>query len=229
MSQFEQELPSFRLAQTRHGDDLQAIAARELGDANRWPELVWVNNLTWPYLTGDEGSASSSVLLYGSQIKVPAPVGVYSDSAEQGRVYERDCRMYQRQLIDNGAGDLDLVSGTDNLKQQLQHRINTPRGQARRHPEYGCRIWLLIGRVNGQTAGALGAAYIKSALESDYRVSKVTNSSAVMSGDAINATAQAEAIAGGQLDLVLGTSQTTTSPSIDNSGYGNHYGNDWGI
>lgn len=228
MSQFEKQLPSFRLAQIQYGDDLQAIAARELGDANRWPELVWVNNLTWPYLTADEQSASASVLLYGGLIKVPAPVGVYSDSAEQGRVYERDCRMYQRQLIDNGAGDLDIVTGTDNLRQQLQHRIDTPRGQARRHPEYGCLIWRLIGRVNGPTAGALGAAYIKSALEADYRVSKVPSSVATMSGDVINATARAEAIAGGQLDLVLSAASNTTPPAVDNSGYGNNYGNDWG-
>lgn len=227
MAQFEKPLPTFRLAKTSFGDDLQAIAAREMGDANRWPELIWLNKLVWPYLTGDEQSASDEVLLFGKLIKVPAPVGVYSDSAELGRVYERDCQLYQRQLQDNGAGDLAIVTGTDNLRQQLQHRIDTPRGQARRHPEYGCLIWRLIGRVNGPTGGALGADYVRAALLSDYRISKVTNATAFVLGDTIKVSASAEAIAGGQIDVVT-LANNKTEPSIDNSGYGNHYGTDWG-
>lgn len=201
MSQFEKLLPPFRLAQIHHGDDLQSIAAREMGDANRWPELVWVNSLTHPYVTGDERLASASVLLYGGMIKVPAPVGVYTDNAEDGRVYERDCRMQGRLLVDSGSGDLDIVTGIDNLKQQLQHRIDTPRGQARRHPEYGCLIWRLVGKVNGPTAGALAAGYLKSAIAADYRIARVGRSVATVAGDSIKAQASAVAVDGSTVDL----------------------------
>lgn len=226
MSEFERDLPAFRLVETHQGDDLQAIAARELGDANRWPELVWLNKLTFPYLTGDTQSASSSVLLFGSLIKVPAPVGVYSDESDRGKVYGRDCRMYQRQLIEDGFGDIDIVTGTNNLNQQLRHRIDTPRGQARRHPEYGCLIWRLVGKVNGPTAGALGAAYVRSALLADYRVSQVTSAAATIEGDVIRVTATAEAIAGGQIDLVTRTDEAVKSEPLP--GYGNNYWNNWG-
>lgn len=204
MNEFERERPSFRLVETRHGDDLQAVAAREMGDANRWPELVWLNELTHPYLTDDERLVSASVLLTGSLLRVPAPVGVVTDDADRGQVYERDCLLVNRRLTDDGAGDFAVVAGSANLTQQLKHRINTPRGQARRHPEYGCLVWRLLGTVNGPLAGALGAQYVKSALLADYRVSSVQSAVADVQGDAVRVTAKAEAIAGGAVDVVAG-------------------------
>lgn len=202
MSEFERQEPTYRLAETRRGDDLQAVAAREMGDANRWPELVWLNNLVHPYLTDDDRLVSANVLLTGSLLKVPAPAGVYTDDAERGQVYERDCQLAGKLLFDDGAGDFAVAAGIDNLRQQLKHRIDTPRGQARRHPEYGCMIWRLQGTVNGPAAGMLGAEYVKSALKADYRVASVSNASAEVSGDSIKITATAEAIAGGSVDLV---------------------------
>lgn len=205
MSEFERQLPSYRLAEIHHGDDLQAIAAREMGDANRWPELVWLNALTHPYITTDERRAGPGVLLVGSFIKVPAPAGVWTDDAERGQVYERDCAMANRMLGVDAGGDLAVVAGADNLRQQLQHRLDTPRGQARRHPEYGNMAPRLKGRVNGPTAGLLAAEYVKSALLADYRVSRVDHSTAQVQGDAILVTARAVPIEGGVVDLVTKT------------------------
>lgn len=201
MSDFQQPLPSYRLVETHWGDDLQAVAAREMGDANRWPELVWLNALTHPYITTDERQVTSSVILAGALLKVPAPTPVYSDGADRGQVYERDCEMRDRLLVDDGHGDLAVTAGADNLRQQLQHAVNTPRGQARRHPGYGCLVWRLQGTVNGPTAGRLGAEYIKATLLSDYRVSRVESSTAEVSGDAIRITARAVAIEGGIVDI----------------------------
>ena len=205
MSEFERQLPSYRLAEIHHGDDLQAIAAREMGDANRWPELVWLNALTHPYITTDERRAGPGVLLAGSFIKVPAPAGVWTDDAERGQVYERDCAMVNRMLGVDAGGDLAVVAGADNLRQQLQHRLDTPRGQARRHPEYGNMAPRLKGRVSGPTAGLLAAEYVKSALLADYRVSRVEHSTAQVQGDATLVTARAVPIEGGVVDLVTKT------------------------
>lgn len=205
MSEFERQFPSYRLAEIHHGDDLQAIASREMGDANRWPELVWLNTLTHPYITTDERRAGPGVLLAGSFIKVPAPAGVWTDDAERGQVYERDCAMANRMLGVDAGGDLAVVAGADNLRQQLQHRLDTPRGQARRHPEYGNMAPRLKGRVNGPTAGLLAAEYVKSALLADYRVSRVDHSTAQVQGDAILVTARAVPIEGGVVDLVTKT------------------------
>ena len=202
MSDFERPLPGFRLAETLRGDDLQSVAAREMGDANRWPELVWLNALTHPYITTDERIAGPGVLLSGAFIKVPAPSGVWTDDAERGQVYERDCAMTARLLSDDGAGDIAVFAGADNLRQQLQHRIDTPRGQARRHPDYGCLVSRLKGKANGPTAGLMASQYVKAALLADYRVSRVEYSRAEVAGDSIRVTAKAVAIEGGIVDIV---------------------------
>ena len=203
MSEFERELPSFRLAQIHHGDDLPTIAGREMGDANRWPELVWLNSLTHPYVTDNAALASSSVLLSGAFIRVPAPVGLATGDTDAGRVFERDCLLTAKALTVDDGGDLAVVTGADNLRQQLSHLIGTPRGQARRHPEYGCLIWRLVGTVNGPAASLMGAEYVRSALRSDYRVSSVSSSDAEVVGDAVRITARAIAIEGGVVDVAI--------------------------
>lgn len=204
MSDFTRQMPAYRLVQTHHGDDLPSIASRELGDANRWPELVWINDLRPPYITSLTGLNADGVLQAGALIKVPSPVGFTADSPDRSSVYERDCMMMNKALVVDDGGDLSVATGADNLRQQLQHRIVTPRGQARRHPEYGCRIWSLLGTVNGPTAGIMGAQYVKSALASDFRVARVDFARAEVAGDAVRVTARATAIGGGVVDVLLG-------------------------
>lgn len=204
MSEFERPLPSYRLAEINFGDDLQAVAAREMGDANRWPELVWLNALSHPFITSDPRQAGPGVLLAGALIKIPAPAGVYTDDAERGQVYERDCAMRNRLLSVDESGDLAVVTGADNLRQQLQHRLDTPRGQARRHPEYGNLQYRLKGKVAGPAAARLAAEYVKSALKADYRVARVAYSTAEVQGDTTRVTARAVAITGAVVDVATG-------------------------
>lgn len=196
-------MPSFRLAETEWNDDLQKVAAREMGDANRWPELVWLNGLTFPYITNVDGLVSATVLLAGSLIKVPAPTGVFTDQTERGQVYERDVALVGRKLQDDGNGDFAIVTGADNLRQQLSHRLATPRGQATRHPEYGSLHHRLLGTKNGAAATLLGADYVKAALGADYRVARVDDATVEVSGDAVRITARAVAIEGGVVDLLV--------------------------
>lgn len=202
MSIFEAEFPPFRLANTHHGDTLQSIAGRELGDENLWPSLIWLNGLVHPYITDNPALVTNGVILSGSQLRVPAPFGFDDPGKEDNdAVYGVDCLMNNRQLVADEAGDFAIVSGVDNLRQQLSHRINTPTGQARRHPEYGCRIYRLVGTVNNSVAGRLGAEYVKSSLLADYRVNSVTSASAIVSGDAVRIEAVAEAVTGDSLNV----------------------------
>lgn len=229
MNEFLRALPPFRIVETHHGDDLQAVAHREMGDANRWPELVWINGLSFPYLTDDARRAGPSVLLTGSLIKVPAPAGLRTASAERGQVYERDIAVKNGMLIFDG-GDLAVVAGAENLRQQLQHRVATPRGQARRHPRYGCMVWRLLGTVNGPLAGMMGAQYVKSAVASDYRIAEVLSSHSEILGDVVRVMTRARAVDGGIVDL-LGESVQTTGGRITDAvtGFGNAWSMNWGL
>lgn len=201
MSEFERPLPTYRLVQTHHGDTLQSVAHREMGDANRWPELVWINSLRPPYISDDERRVVDGVILSGGFVKIPAPRGVWTDDAGRGQVYERDAAL-DKKLLAAENGDLVVASGADNLRQQLTHRVVTPRGQLVRHPEYGCRAWRLMGGINGPTAGMLAAQYVKATLAADYRVASVEDTTAEVIGDTIRVSAKARAIEGGVIDVV---------------------------
>lgn len=201
MTDFQRERPPFRLVETFRGDDLPAIAARELGDANRWPELVWLNELVPPFITDIEDLGIPGVLTTGDLIRVPSPVGLETDEEDVGGVFERDCQLVNRLLQADGNGDLAVVSGSKNLVQQLRHRINTPRGQLRRHPGYGCLVWGLLGKVGGPTAAALGARHVQAALKADYRVANVISSTAEISGAAVLMSAKLETICGAGVNL----------------------------
>lgn len=205
MAEFDKPLPTFRLAKTHYGDSIQDVAMRELGDENRWIELVWLNNLIDPYLTDDAALSTSRVLLTGSLIRVPSNYdsGVLIGDESLGNTYERDIRMVNRRLVLDETGDIAVVGGANNLKQQLQHRINTPRGQLRRHPEYGCRIHELRGKVNGPLAAHLAREYLKTTINAEYRISRIIALSASSEGDTIRAAATGEAIAGDSIDLTV--------------------------
>lgn len=202
---FLREMPAYRYAETHYGDDLASVCSRELGDANRWTELVWLNNLVYPYLTDNPEQVTAGVILIGSLIKVPSPVNFVNDISDEGVLYESDCLLTNKLLTVDEFGDIAVASGVKNLVQQLSHRLNTPRGQLRRHPDYGCLIWRIQGTINGPTAGALGAAYVKSTLLSDYRVVNVPSSVAVITGDVIKMTATAEVVTGGTVDITAGS------------------------
>lgn len=204
MAEFEQPMPEYRLIQTHFGDTLQDVANRELGDENRWIELIWLNDLLYPYLTDDPAKATANVILNGSLIRVPAVAGVNDltrNQAEPGQIYERDIKMTNRRLTLNEKGDIAVVAGVENLEQQLRHRINTPKGQLRRHADYGCRIHELRGKVNGPLAAHLAREYLKAAIKAEYRIARITSLQASSEGDVIRAAAVGEAIAGDSVDL----------------------------
>lgn len=201
MTAFEAVEPPHRLAEIHFGDTLPIVALRELGDANRWVELIWLNKLKAPYVTDDPAKVVPGVLQSGSLIKIPAQAGVRTNGRNDGRAYERDVRMTNKRMTVTAGGDLDVSSGVDNLKQQLQHRVVTPRGQMIRHPDYGCMIWHLIGKANGPLRTFLGAEYVKTALVADYRVAEVNYSRAEGAMETLRITASVTAVDGGAIDI----------------------------
>ena len=204
MTAFSRSLPPYRLATTNRGDTIQDVAGRELGDQNRWVDLVWINNLSPPYITDDEARVAPGVLLSGSFIKIPSIVGVWRSSDPVGQVFERDVLMESKLLQDNGSGDFSVVSGSKNLVQQLQHRIATPTGQMPRYPAYGCSLHQLIGKMNGPAMNILAAGYAKASILSEYRVRSIKSLEASADGDGIQITATVTTIAGGSVDVVSG-------------------------
>lgn len=197
----ERPLSGFRFVEIQRGDTLQAIAARELGDASRWAELIAYNGLVPPFVTDDVASARAGVLLSGSLLRVPAPVPVITTTTDPDKVFEVDVALDGRGQMTVENGDFSVVSGRANLRQALKHRVITDRGELMFHPNYGSLIRRLVGSVNGPTAALLAAQFAKSAVQADQRIKQVTQSTAEVVGDVINVSVEAQPVVGRVVDV----------------------------
>ena len=201
MIAYQNPVVGFRFVDIRRDDTLQAIAARELGDAARWVDLVSFNGLVPPFLTGDSTQAGTGVLLYGSSIRVPAPVPIATAKTDPDRVFELDVLLSAGGAIGTVNGDFAIADGRTNLRQALVHRVSTDRGELGFHPSYGSLLRRLIGSLNGPTALLLAAEYAKAAVRADPRISRVTRADAAVVGDAITVSVEAEPIVGRVITL----------------------------
>lgn len=184
-------LPGYRIAGTRRGDTMQAIALRELGDAARWYDLVAVNNLAPPFITDEPSLAGPRVLLAGTNIVIPAPAPAESGVAAQDRdVFGTDCALRDGFLAVNDRGGIALVSGATNLSQAIRHVIATEPGEMVFHADYGCQVWELRGARNDQIADALAGYFVKAALTRDPRISEAKATATVV-GDALEVEVEA--------------------------------------
>jgi hypothetical protein len=191
------ESPDVQYAEIRHGDDLREIALRELGTAERWLELITINELIPPYIAS---ARSKGVLKYGDLIKLPAAVSSISAIIAPELVFGIDLS------VDNGNlgvfdGDFSVKKGVPNLIQALQHHIVVGKRELPFHPTYGCYVRTLSGKVNGETAGQLAAFYVKSAILEDSRVQYIQSCEAEMVGDRIGVKAIVNPISGSAVSV----------------------------
>lgn len=77
--------------------------------------------------------------------------------------------------FDSDPIDLETVAGRENLQQALLLRFVTRRGELAilGHPDYGSRLYELIGELNDQTRRNLAKLYTLEALGAEPRVKRV--------------------------------------------------------
>jgi hypothetical protein len=182
-----------RQAHVRIGDTLQALAARELGSAAQWRDLIPLNDLRPPYLIPsiDPAERVPQVLLWGDPVVVPARA--INDNAALG-----DAALGTDVLVAGGDlvsanGDLATVSGVGNYVQALRHRLFTPLDSYLTHPDYGCAITALLGLGNGPVVALLSAAMARQALLLDPRSAAISAAGAVR-GDQLTVAVQAQPV-----------------------------------
>lgn len=80
-------------------------------------------------------------------------------------------------LLASKKGDLQTVSGRENLGQAILHRLMTRRGELADtgHPDYGSRLHELIGEPNNESTRDLVRLYIKECLSQEPRVQDIIN------------------------------------------------------
>lgn len=106
---------------------------------------------------------------------------------ERQRLFGDDLELYGRNevydLRPNGAGDLGLARGNQNIEQALTLRLRVRRGELAPlgWPAYGSRLHELIGEPNIDRTHVRLMAYSRSAIEEDPRVTEVSEISALPS------------------------------------------------
>lgn len=81
---------------------------------------------------------------------------------------------FKSDFVDTASGDLDVISGLDNLKEALFRRLVTTPGAVIHRPEYGCNLKAYQGSLNSLENQRRLAQTIKEQFESDTRVEQVT-------------------------------------------------------
>jgi len=199
MTDFTKQYSGFRYAKTRRGDSMQLIAYRELGDANEWAKLVWFNNLVPPFITDDETKAGDRVILSGNPIRIPTTVAesAADGSTEEANVLLVDCKLPNGRLAaDSETGDFAIVSGRENLKQAIKHRILTDPGELMYHPTYGCKIGRRKGMKNAAVTRQLGQMDVQNALLDENRLRRIEKITTTSNGDVLSVAAVVTPISG---------------------------------
>jgi len=138
------------------GMTLERLALQQLGDTNRWGEIVELNNLKPPYI-GDTNSLLINVVKPGDRILIPQPVRfgfgnsiniketyLNSDLTELEKNLGIDLKLSkENDLILTNKNDLDIIRGANNAAQSILFKLAIEKGEILDHPSLG--IGLKIG------------------------------------------------------------------------------------
>jgi phage baseplate assembly protein W len=174
----------------QQGEDLRAIATRELGDATRWVEIARLNNLRLPFLVASWHPTDRlpHTLIWGDTLLIPWPDNAALPPTLVS-THGTDLILSQGHL-QTAEGDLALVSGVNNVIQALAHRLKTLFGELTYHPRYGCHVTLAIGLPTAPFSSLMASAWVNEALKSEPRVFQVHYVQADVAGDTIKIAAK---------------------------------------
>ena len=133
------------------GDNIQMIALRELGDVDKFKEIVLLNNLKPPYISAAGGPG---VLKPGQRILIPSGRPAGETTVVKSQRYNITTEMHQSEidlgvdlrinddgdLIFTNTKDLDLVAGVDNMIQAVGIKLLLEKGGLKRHPLIGTEL-----------------------------------------------------------------------------------------
>lgn len=173
-------------------ETLRTIAARELGDPRRWPEIAQANQLSLPYITASylEADRLPGTLIWGDRLYVPS-------ATNSPRVLTPDDLLGVDADLSGGdlhattGGDIAVVAGVPNLQQALRHRLKTLKTELVYHPEYGSYVTLALGMKATPVIELTAAGWARQGILEDPRTYSVDRMDATVDGDRCVLTAQA--------------------------------------
>lgn len=149
------------------GDTVQAIAQRYLNDADKWIEIVELNDLVHPFIVDNfrDASTPKNVKAIGEIIFVP--ILDESEVLENLKPYQikqgienilgEDIALFDfgdtinfsdgsGEVRGDSQGDILTVKGIQNFKQALLIRFSIPMGSLYHHPNFGTKMYEYLGK-----------------------------------------------------------------------------------
>jgi hypothetical protein len=136
------------------GSTLERIAQDEMGDSTRWGEIAEVNGLKAPYVSDDKSDTRPNILTPGMNFLIPTParngfsqvpsareIKTTRGLSELERSLGSDLKLTKNfDLSISNAGDLEVVSGVQNMAQAVILKLSYEKGEVMRYPEMGAGL-----------------------------------------------------------------------------------------
>ena len=134
--------------------DLEELAQNELGDPTRWVEIAELNDLRAPYVIQDISDTTSNVKRPGETILIPQALVSGFSSAPQTKEIPSTIGLSELEkslgtdlkitnnfdLALGNNGDLQVVSGAENMGQAIALKLGYEKKELRNNPEIGVGI-----------------------------------------------------------------------------------------
>lgn len=159
INRFDGKIELFSTAAVRqitleHGMTLERLAQKELGDSTRWGEIVEINGLKAPFITDDPQDTRSNLLKPGSKVLIPTPIVNGFSQVPAGKEIKttRNLTELEKSLgtdlkLDanfdlslSKSGDFEVISGANNMGQQVLLKLSYEKGEVMRYPELGAGV-----------------------------------------------------------------------------------------
>jgi hypothetical protein len=145
---------SVRQIRYESGMTLERLAQIELGDSSRWGEIAEVNDLKAPFVTDDLSSTLPNVIKPGDSILIPASstngasqvpsakeIKTTRGLSDLEKSLGTDLKLNEDfDLSISNSGDLEVISGSDNMAQAVVLKLSYEQGEVMRHPELGAGL-----------------------------------------------------------------------------------------
>lgn len=179
------------------GDTIQTLAAKFLGDPDKFKELVLFNNLKPPYIDPTGSIISPYVLIPGDKILIPqssspkspnnttsgsvAPINKDLSAVEKN--FGIDVKLTDDFDLDvNAYGDIKLIASSQNVAQRIIVKLLLELGSLKRHPEIG--VGLSIGVKNTVDLSQI-LDRIRTSLAKDSSIERVIFSEVLEQGSSL--------------------------------------------
>ncbi|MFZ7110431.1 MAG: hypothetical protein ACOWYE_02005, partial [Desulfatiglandales bacterium] len=129
----------------------------------------------------------------GGSLKIPIN-STLKTSQNYDEIFGIDFELDEDGYLTLDGGDLNAVSGLDNLKQAIRHRIICPYKSIIVHPTYGCALLGVIGEKNTPYVNTLARATVVQAMNMEPRLNRITKFQAETGNDSISIGLTAEVV-----------------------------------